>query len=397
MLIEQLLTKYNKAFATFDFSHKKVLIRVDLNVPFNADGSIADDYRLKAIVPLLEKLVKNNATIIIATHIGRPKGIDPSLSTLKLLPWFKKKNYCVQFHPTFKPISTPGIYLLENLRFFSGEQQGDSAFAQQLASLAEIYINDAFALLHRSDTSITLVPLLFPITARLLGPLVLNELEHLKPLVEHPESPYTVFIGGGKVSTKLPLLTALLDKADHLIICPALCFTFFKARGYKVGASLVEESMIERSRIFLKEAQETKTNIILPQQVQVIENYGKGSFKDVSISEIQPDEIGISLAQATLESLKPLLRTTKTLFINAAMHIPTIPSSEERFIQLLKLIEKDASSAYKIIGGGDSVALTVNAGLAHVFNYVSTGGGATLAYIGDEKLPGLAPYLPEMP
>lgn len=393
MALEEVLNAYQHVYETFDFTHKKVLVRADLNVPFNANGSIADDYRLKAILPLLERLIAAQATIILATHLGRPQRYEAALSTQQLCEWFKAHGYSPHFHPRLSPVVAPGFYVLENLRFFPGEQTGDPAFARQLAALADIYINDAFALLHRKDTSITLTPLLFPSNKRLLGPLVIDELRHLAPLVHSPQSPYVVLIGGGKVSTKLPLLTALLNKADYLIICPALCFTFLKAQGYEVGESLVENSMLEAALQFLQEAQHTKTHVIVPTDIWAMSNPPRGTFRDVSSKHLVRTDLGISLGTQSLQELIPILQKARTLFINAAMYLPTIPGSEDRFIQLLHLIEKEASRAYSVIGGGDSVALAQQYGLTHLFDYVSTGGGATLAYISNEPLPGLQPFL----
>ena len=256
--------------------NQRVFLRTDLNVPLH-QGSIISYRRLQAIRPTLDCLIGQNAKIILATHIGRPKGADPSLSTKHLIPWFEQHGYSVTFSPDVETANettiTPGtILLLENLRFFSGEKTSDLVFAKQLAQLADWYVNDAFGTLHRSDTSVYLLAEQFPREKRTIGFLVEKELAILNEFMNNPQHPATIILGGGKVADKLSLIKNLLFKADYIVLCPAIVFTFLQAKEDPVGKSLVDNNSIDLAQSILDKATQTNTQIIFPLDYQIAQN-----------------------------------------------------------------------------------------------------------------------------
>ena len=243
---------------TAELSDLRVFLRADLNVPLY-EGHIQNDFRLKALRPTLDLLLKKKARVILATHIGRPQGFDKKLSTQVLVKWFENHNYPIawvasleQAHLQSEHLAPQTILLLENMRFYKGEQsqnqQERAAFAEQLKKLGDYYVNDAFALLHRDDTSITLLPQLYTKKHKTIGLLVERELDTLSDLFAKPKRPFMIIIGGGKVKDKLPFIEQLLDKVDIIMILPALVFTFLKAMGQEVGLSLVDTELLEQSR-----------------------------------------------------------------------------------------------------------------------------------------------------
>ena len=372
------------------FDNKRVFLRADLNVPLN-NGTILDDYRLLSIRPTIDLILKKGGHIILATHLGRPAGKPVAqLSTKQLIPWFEQHGYTISFCPTFadaKNNTKNSITLLENLRFFPGEQNQDHHFAQQLADLAEYYVNDAFGTLHRTDTSLTLVPPLFSKNHRTIGLLIEHELQALNALLENPQRPFIVIIGGGKVSTKIPLLRNLLPRINAILLCPAIAFTFMQALGQKTGNSLVELDEVEEAKKIMHEAKKNNVEILFPTDYQIMFPDNKTTLITVPAHEIPEHSIGIAPGHETLALFSSRIKTAKTIFFNAAFGFSGQPDTMKNLEQLLKIIA--ASSAYTVIGGGDSVGAVRRFGYAKNMSFLSTGGGATLAYLSGEKLPGL--------
>ena len=247
----------------------RVFLRADLNVPLR-NLNFATDYRLRAILPTIDLIQKKGGKIILATHIGQPKIPTLALSTQKLLPWFKEHGYTIEFEAELTRAHTKSyedtktIVLLENLRFFPGEKERDPHFAAQLAQLGDYYVNDAFAVLHRNDASITLTPELFASEQRTIGLLIEREVAMLNKLINSPPQPFVVACGGGKVQDKIPLLFALLPKIQTLLVCPAIVFTFLKMQGHPIGASLVDAASFALCAELLEKARELNVKILFP-------------------------------------------------------------------------------------------------------------------------------------
>lgn len=377
---------------TFNLHNKRVLLRADLNVPL-LNGHVADDFRLRALQPTLDFLHKQQAIIFIATHIGRPKGsYNPALSTKILLPWFKEHNYKVRYQADLKAAvhhtyQSGSIILLENLRFFSGEQHTDLSFALDLAACAEYYVNDAWGTLHRNDTSLTLVADCFAKDKKTIGFLVEKELHALQKIRTSPEHPFACIIGGGKVETKLILVNHLLDHADYIMLCPALVFTFLKARKISTGKSLVNETLINEAKKILNHALQKKKQILFPKDYYCAQNPLSQNIQLFDAENFPSNEIGISIGPKTIELWKPYLMQAKTIFINAGMGFQENPKSLQGLENLMKCIAH--CKAYKIVGGGDTVSTIERLNLNNQFDFISTGGGATIAYLSGQPLPGL--------
>lgn len=382
-------------FLTADLKDKRVFLRADLNVPLR-NGSIESDHRLQALLPTLDALIERGARICIATHVGEPTHPSAELSTQHLVPWFAHRGYTIAFAENPEAayqLSTEqkdSIIMLENLRFFPGEQTHDNTFAQQLARIGDYYINDAFATMHRNDTSITLVPNLFAPHNRSIGLLVEKELQELSKLIDRPHQPFVVIIGGGKAHTKIPLIRALMGTASAIILCPAIVFTFLKALKKPVGKSLVDDESIDICMDIIKKSQETTTALLFPTDYIVAHGALDGEQSIVCANEFPEDGVGISFGPETMASVHDIIHDATTVFYNGLMGDMKYPQTLAMTKQIFESM--GSSDAFTVIGGGDSVALAQTLSCADTINYLSTGGGAALAFLAGEKLPGLAVF-----
>lgn len=373
---------------TAQLQGKKVFVRADLNVPFK-DGIIQDDYRLRALLPTLHALQHQGAFVILATHLGRPEGkYDPAVSTKQLVPWFEQQGFSVFFAPDVQDATTAPAHasciLLENLRFFPGEQGQDIIFAQQLRRLADYYINDAFASAHRTDTSVTLLPELFAPSERSIGLLVEEEIAHLAKVYTHAR-PRVAVLGGAKVATKLPLIEGLLDHMDAILLCPALVFTFLKAADTHVGLSVVDDLLLEHARSIMQCAQKKNIALLFPHDYLAAHQHPQPPF--FTTTHLENDMVGIAIGPRTVASFIELLSNAQTLFFNGPMGFAEFPETQESTCALLRAMAR--TSAYSVLGGGDSLAVVTQAGVRDAFSYISTGGGAMLAFLSDQSLPAL--------
>jgi len=354
--------------STIDVSHKRIFLRADLNVSFDDQGIIIDESRLQALKPTLDYLIDQSATIILATHIGRPTAgtVDASVSTKLLMPWFKDNNYETDHHPDLKKafstsiLKTPAIIVLENLRFFKGEKIVNDDFAFKLSELADCYVNDAFAVMHRTDTSVTLLPKHFDKDKRAFGLLVEKELTALHKLRDNPAQPYVIVMGGAKADEKIGILEKIITTSESYrpaIICA----------GGLVGLKLLERDDIRSL------AQQHNISLLLPRD----HNEGK--------TDIGPQ---------TIDTFCTAIQTARTLFINGTMGMYE-KGDEAGTKKILECIA--GTDAIKVAGGGDAVASIHHYGFAENFDFLSTGGGATLAFLAsnepEKELPGLAAIL----
>jgi phosphoglycerate kinase len=381
-------------FSSWNLFHKRVFLRADLNVPLS-HGKIDNDFRLTSILPTLDYLLNKNASVVLATHIGRPQHNEPELSTQILIPWFEQHGYSIQFVPNIPTIAnlaiTPKqILLLENLRFFPEEKNNDIFFAKELARTAQYYVNDAFGVIHEHACSTTVLPYEFTESRRSIGLLMEKELQMLNTISENPTRPFLAILGGGKIKDKIPLIHSLLQKVDTLIICPALCFTFLKAMGKPVGKSLVDDTMLDSCKKIMLAAERSSISCIFPIDYQVSHNSIDESFSTIPADSFPADGIGISVGPKTVELITKEINQAKTIFLNCAMGFSEYPATQKSSQDIIAAMAQ--SSAHTIIAGGDSVDIALHTKHHEQIDHLSTGGGAALAYLSNTLLPGLIPF-----
>ncbi|MEO0166732.1 MAG: phosphoglycerate kinase [candidate division WOR-3 bacterium] len=374
---------------------KKIFLRVDFNVPLDENQNITDDTRIKESLPTIKYILENGGIPIIASHLGRPKGKVDLKQSLK--PVAKRLGELLGQEVKFAPDCVgpevkkivdglkPGdILLLENLRFHPEEEKNDTNFAKELASLAEIYVNDAFGAAHRAHASVEAIAHYFENPA--CGFLMEKELRYLESALKNPQRPLLAIIGGAKVSTKIGVLKNLLDKVDNLAIGGGMCFTFYKAKGLNIGKSLCEDDFINETKPLLE-----NPKVYLPEDVVIAKEIKAGEkIGTVDVVNIPQDAIGVDIGEKSIEAIKKLIQNAKTIVWNGPMGVFEIDDyakgTEEIANAIARATEKGAIS---IVGGGDSVAALEKFNLKSKISHVSTGGGASLEYLEGKELPGV--------
>lgn len=377
-----------------NLTNKRVFLRADLNVPLK-NGNILDDYRLKAILPTIDLIQKHGGKVILATHIDRPTEFNPELSTKNLINWFKDKGYQINFEPDLNKAynesftNWDNILLLENLRFFEGEQKHSKKFALELARLADFYVNDAFGLLHREDSSITLVPEFFEKNKRTIGLLIEKELNALNKLIKNAEHPFLLILGGGKVEDKIILIKNLLNKVNEIQLLPAIVFTFLKAQGKTVGQSLVAPDLLDCVASIEKDAAKKNVKLFFPKDYIIAKDTFKGKLSILKRENFDNFEnyFGISIGPKTAELFSQSINDAKTIFFNGLPGDLSRPETLENIKILFRAMAN--SKAYTYICGGDSVAAARILGFEKQIRHLSTGGGSVLTYLSGKELPGL--------
>jgi phosphoglycerate kinase len=376
-----------KTLREIDVAGKRVLVRVDFNVPLK-DGAVADNSRVKAALPTIEYLIGRGARVVLMSHLGRPKGpedrfkLDPVAQVLAdLLGKEVKKADSVVGPDALEAAANlkPGdILLLENLRFDEREKKNDPGFAKLLASMADVYVNDAFGSSHRAHASVAGVSQYIPA----------KEVDTLTSIIEKPERPFIAILGGSKVSDKIGVIDALLDRVDALLIGGGMCFTFLKAEGYEVGKSLLEEDRIDYCEEAIKKADAKNIKIHLPSDVVVAQEISADAeARVVSVGEVPLDWMGLDIGPDSITGYAGVIRSAKTIFWNGPMGVFEIDQFARGTEEVAKAIaETDATS---VIGGGDSVAALKKIHLEDQVTFVSTGGGASLELIEGKTLPGV--------
>ncbi|NQT79906.1 MAG: phosphoglycerate kinase [Candidatus Aminicenantes bacterium] len=380
-----------------DCQGKRVFLRVDFNVPLDEEGSIRDDTRIKAALPTINYLLEQKTKLIIASHLGRPKGkYNPKLS---LKPVAKRLSELISLQVTLAPdvfgdevtklkreLKEGQVLLLENVRFHSEETENDSCFAQHLAQDVDYYVNDAFGACHRAHASV--VAITQYVKKSVAGLLVKKEVDYLSKAVFSPEKPYTAILGGAKVSDKIPVIENLLKKADSILIGGAMAYTFFKAQGYEVGNSLVEEDKIDLARIILNRVNKEKVNFYLPSDHIVAAKAEPEEESRTADSFPLPSNLmGLDIGPDTIEKYSKIISESKTILWNGPMGVFEIDKFSNGTTKIAEAVA--ASEALSIIGGGDSVAAVYKAGVSEKISHISTGGGASLEFIANETLPGI--------
>lgn len=379
-----------------------VLLRADLNVPLKNE-TILCDHRLQSILPTINLLLHNQCGITIITHLGRPQGIPTrNLSTKILIPWFRKRGYDIEHQTLEARERSPArsqIVMLENLRFYYGEQQRDELFAQRLLDHHNLFVQDAFGSLHDQDTSITLLPKEFSFRHRTFGLLVEKELSQLSILRTRPKSPFALIIGGNKLASKLPLLERFINKQEAgkpsaICIGGAIALPFLHAQGHCIGEFLLDAADFSIAKQLLIAAQKNNVDIILPKDVRYIFAHRPNNVLLCNANQIPTAAHVIDIGPQTIEAFASISMTAQTIFANGTMGIYTNTLYAHGTREVLRAIAE--STAYSVVGGGDTVAAVYQAALEDDISFLSSGGGATLAYLAcaqPEDLPGIAAML----
>jgi phosphoglycerate kinase len=381
-------------FSQWNMENKRIFLRADLNVPLN-NGIITNDFRLTSILPTIDYILNHHGSIVLATHIGRPQHEEPELSTKVLIPWFEQRGYSILFIQNIATIINlkiipKQILLIENLRFFPGEKNGDPFFAKQLANTAQFYINDAFGAVHRNDCSVSLLSYEFPENRRSIGLLMEKELHKLSVLKENPPRPFLAILGGKKIEDKIPLIYNLLKKVDAIALCPALCFSFLKALGNPVGQSLVNDTMLNVCKKIIIKAENSGITYLFPTDYQIADHSITGPLSIVSATDFPHNAYGISVGPQTVTLFTEEINHAKTVFLNCAMGFADRPETQQSTKNIINAMAQ--SSAKTVIAGGDSVDIALSTKNYQLIDHLSTGGGAALAYLSDTLLPGLAAF-----
>ena len=388
-----------------NFSGKKVLIRVDFNVPLNHNRQITDDTRIRESIPTIKKVLDDGAAVILMSHLGRPKGgFESDYSLTPIVPVLSKllnkdiiftRELFGQKTKDYAAALKPGeVILLENLRFYPEEEAADENFAKELASLADVYINDAFATSHREHTSTATIAKYFP-KNKYLGLLIANELRNIDNVLKTPKSPFTAIIGGAKISTKIHILENLLNKVNNLIIGGGMAFTFIKALGGKVGNSLIEEDKLEYAQKIINGAMLKGINLYLPVDAVLADAFSNEARKKIAtVDKIDDGWMGLDIGPETCKRFAEIIKNSETILWNGPMGVFEMPNFE-RGTKSIAIAAASAtiSGAFSLVGGGDSVAAVNKYNLADQMSYVSTGGGAMLEYIEGKELPGVKAIL----
>jgi phosphoglycerate kinase len=384
-----------------DLRSKRVLVRVDFNVPLDDAGAITDDTRIRAALPTIAHLREHGAKVILAAHFGRPKGqvneamrltaVAARLSELLGLPVIKTES-CIGADAEAKvaALAEGGVLLLENVRFFAEEEKNDPAFAEQLAALADIYVNDAFGAAHRAHASTEgVTKFLSPSVA---GLLMEKELQYLQGAIDEPKRPLAAIVGGSKVSSKIGVLEALIDKCDKILIGGGMIFTFYKARGLSVGKSLVEEDKLELAKELEAKAAAKGVQFLLPTDVVLADNFSPDANSQIAKVEAIPDGwMGLDIGPDSIKVFQDALADCKTVIWNGPMGVFEFDKFAAGTNAIAHtLADLSATGTTTIIGGGDSVAAVEKVGVAEKMSHISTGGGASLELLEGKVLPGVA-------
>ena len=393
-----------KTLQDFNFKNQKAVIRVDFNVPLDENFQVTDTTRIEAAKPTIDKILADGGSVILLSHLGRPKGVEEKYSLKHIVKTATEilgkevlfASDCVgEIAETAAKNLQPGqVLLLENLRFYPEEEAGDVAFAKQLASLGDIYVNDAFGTAHRAHASTTIIPQFFE-GKKCFGALLTKEIESLNRVLKNSEKPVTAVLGGSKVSSKITVIENILDKIDHMIIGGGMTFTFVKALGGKIGNSICEDDKMELALEILKIAKEKGVQIHIPVDVVAADAFSNDAQTQiVDVREIPDGWQGLDAGPKSLAAFKEVIMESKTILWNGPLGVFELPAFANGTITLGNYIaESTVNGAFSLVGGGDSVSAVKQFGLEEKMSYVSTGGGAMLEMLEGRTLPGVAAIL----
>ena len=393
-----------KTLNDFNFNNKKAIIRVDFNVPLDENFKVTDATRIEAAKPTIDKILKDGGSVILMSHLGRPKGVEAKYSLQHIVSKTEEilgqKIYfasdCIGeiAENAAKNLQAGEILLLENLRFYAEEEKGDVDFSKKLASLGDIYVNDAFGTAHRAHASTTIIAQFFQ-DAKCFGYLLAKEIESIEKVLKNSEKPVVAILGGSKVSSKITVIENILDKVNHMIIGGGMTFTFIKALGGKIGNSICEDDKLDLAIEILKQAKEKGVQIHLPVDVVAADAFSNdANTQVVDVKNIPDGWQGLDAGPKSLEIIKRIILDSKTILWNGPLGVFEMESFANGTISLGEFIaESTANGAFSLVGGGDSVAAVKQFGLEPKMSYVSTGGGAMLEMLEGRTLPGIAAIL----
>ena len=388
-----------KSINEISFNGKKVFIRVDFNVPFNDEGEITDNSRIVAALPTIEFVISSGGACILASHLGRPDGINPELSLRKIIPELKKllgedvifleDSIGYQTKEICSNLKKGQIALLENLRFYKEETKADERFAKQLSGLADIYINDAYGTTHREHASTATIAQFF--SEKAPGMLLEKEIKSLKKLMDKPKKPVTAIIGGAKVSSKISVIANILGFVDNLIIGGGMAYTFIKNNGGRIGDSIFEADRLNDCTEILSKAKNENVNVFLPEDILCSNEFSNSGLQKVTnIYEVPEGWQGLDIGPKTMDKFEQVILGSSTILWNGPMGVFEMPSFEKGTHSVAKTVAKATQNgAYSLIGGGDSVAAIKKFGLQNQVSFISTGGGAMLESLEGKLLPGI--------
>ncbi|MBK0383362.1 phosphoglycerate kinase [Pedobacter sp. SD-b] len=390
-----------KTINDINFSGKKALIRVDFNVPLDKDFKITDDKRITAALPTIKKILKDGGSVILMSHLGRPKdGPTDKYSLKHIVPHLSKllgtqvqfADDCIgaEAQQKAKDLKIGGVLLLENLRFYKEEEKGDEAFAEKLSKLGDVYVNDAFGTAHRAHASTAVIAKFFP-DAKYFGYLMGAELANAEKVLNDPKRPFTAIMGGAKVSDKILLIEKLLDKVDNLLIGGGMTYTFIKANGGSIGKSLVEEDKLDLAKELMKKANEKGVKLIIPTDSVIADSFSNDAETGNAYNDhIKDNWMGLDIGEDTINKFSEIIKKSKTILWNGPMGVFEMSKFENGTKQVAHaVVEATENGAFSLIGGGDSAAAVAKFGLEDEVSYVSTGGGALLEYMEGKELPGV--------
>ncbi len=394
----------------YNFAGKKVIIRVDFNVPLGAQYEVTDDTRIRGALPTIKKVLQDGGSAILMSHLGRPKsGPEEKFSMKHVIPVLSDHlemdiqfaNDCAGEEAVSKSTALkPGeVLLLENLRFYSAENKvktddekaATKVFAKKLSTYADVYVNDAFGTAHRAHASTTVIADFFAEDSRMFGFLINKEIKAMDKVLHQSEKPMTAIMGGAKVSDKIEVIKNLLDKVDNLIIGGGMTYTFIKARGGEIGNSLCEDDKLDMAADLVKQAEAKGVKLILPVDQVLADKFDNDANTEVTdIDNGKAGSMGLDIGPKSIDLLSEVIMNSKTILWNGPMGVFEMPNFQQGTVSIAQTIaESTAKGCFSLVGGGDSVAAINKFGLADKVSYVSTGGGAMLEYIEGITLPGI--------
>lgn len=393
-----------KTLHDINFKDKKALIRVDFNVPLDENFNVTDCTRIEAAKPTIDKILNEGGSVILMSHLGRPKGVQDEFSLRHIVARTAEilgrpvtfASDCIGnvAENAASHLKSGDVLLLENLRFYKEEEAGDVEFSKKLASLGDVYVNDAFGTAHRAHASTTIIAQFFP-ENKCFGSLLAKEIESLNKVLSNSVKPVTAVLGGSKVSSKITVIENVLDKIDHMIIGGGMTFTFIKALGGKIGNSLCEDDKLELALDILKKAKEKGVQIHLPVDVVAANKFANDAEKHVvDVNNIPDGWQGLDVGPNSLEAIKKVILDSKTILWNGPLGVFEMDSFANGTIELGNFISQATENgAFSLVGGGDSVAAVKQFGFEPKMSYVSTGGGAMLEMLEGKILPGISAIL----
>ena len=390
-----------KTIDNFNFAEKKALVRVDFNVPLDGDFKITDDNRIQGAKPTINKILKDGGSVILMSHLGRPKDGPVDKYSLKHIEDHLSNELGVEVQfaddcigdqavEKAKNLKAGEVLLLENLRFYKEEEKGDEDFAEKLAQLGEVYVNDAFGTAHRAHASTAVIAQFFP-QNKYVGYLMAAEIENAEKVLNNPDRPFTAIMGGAKVSDKLNLIEALLDKVDNLIIGGGMAYTFVKARGGEIGRSLVELDKLDLANELVKKAEAKGVNFVLPTDAQIADGFSNdANTYDGPNDQIPEGKEGLDIGADSAKHFAEIISASNTIIWNGPMGVfefDTFAKGTKAVADAI--VTATERGAFSLIGGGDSAAAISKFEMTEHVSYVSTGGGALLEYMEGKTLPGV--------